>query len=441
MNMTFNKKLKLFWAVMAMLAITPLVAQNPMMSGFAGDDKELLFPFGGENPEESILIGTTDPHSEHCVFHWRVVSTPPGGTGRFSDSGRENPVFYVNSRAGEYLLEVTRVSSYGYQVEYMTVTVKNNIDLLCVTSKKECWNPGDPILEENFDFITSPPGFGKYVHINPETQEIGDDEKLFKKVKFKIWEPGQEPRDSDITEIIFIGGFSTKDLFEEYDSAMELLEAVDNLEDNYKKLKLYMDMIKGSNKKLFALKNVQQMVNMLTPPTSPVTFDHKMEMDTMDMDIKVDCCNDETAVFLEWNGGITFEAGVTLDIPIWPGVPKVGLMLVGEAAVGAKVECHTQIALPKYYECYELKIPVEIYGRFGIGLKVMALDEDLLSVKAVLSMTIHGSSEYLLSPKREMKFNGVYADGDFTVEGSFIGFSTELYKFEFPKYYLIDGEE
>ena len=44
MNMTFNKKLKLFWAVMAMLAITPLVAQNPMMSGFAGDDKELLFP-------------------------------------------------------------------------------------------------------------------------------------------------------------------------------------------------------------------------------------------------------------------------------------------------------------------------------------------------------------------------------------------------------------
>ena len=427
--------------VIAVMAFTPLVAQDLKMNGFAGEDKVVLFPEDDPFPTKFERVGTNDPNPD-CVFHWSVISHPEGASYSFNNANVQQPLFTFNKATGIYVLEVTRVSKFGYQREYVSLEVKSEIELLVAISRKDCWSPGDPVRAEDFELTTNPPGYDDRVVVHPDDTRIKEDEWWYKDIRFRIHNPGDvEDKDCDVKGQIFIANLSIDDIFKKFDEASELWNSIKGARENYQKIKTYCRVIKGCKKKLEGFATIQKALNKITPPGSPYRPIDTTEINTVDMDINMQCCNNETVIFLAWDGGVTFYRGFEIDVPLWPGIPKMGFQLVGGLGAGVKTSVNYQISLPKYYECFRVHIPCEVYGVCSLGLKLMALADELLKVSATLSFGIHGESDIVFVPKIDWVFNGVYLDFDITVETVLIGFNKKWHPYKSDKIYLIEGEK
>lgn len=439
--MKFNMKRMLLGVVMAAMAFTPLAAQNLEMNGFAGEDQTVLFPPDDPAEEKYIRLGTNDVQ-QNCVFHWEVISHPEDAVFSFSDANVQQPQFTFNKAVGDYMIEVTRVSSYGYQREYVLLEIKAEVELLLATSKKECWSPGDAVTEADFELVTNPRGYEDRIVVHPDDAVIGDDEWWYKDIRFRIHDPeGIMDQDCDETAQIFIANISRNEIFDKLEEAKELWNTMKDAKESFEKLKFYCKIIKRAKNKLDCLKGLQRVLNKISPPGAPFNDTIGFSIDTLEMDIKMQCCNDATAIFLNWNGGFNFYAGVKdINYPLWPGIPKLGLMLTGYFGAGAGVEVDYSIALPKYYECFEYHIPLNVFLEVGIGLKLMAFDDDLLKVEATFGAALHGDADLVVVPKPEYVFNGMYMDFSVDVEATFIGFNKQWHPYESEKYYILKGE-
>ena len=212
--------------------------------------------------------------------------------------------------------------------------------------------------------------------------------------------------------------------------------------ENFDKLKYYCKTIKEARSKLDGLRDLQKVMDKISPPGAPFNDTIGFSIDTLDMDIKMQCCNDVTAIFLNWNGGFNFYAGIKdINQPLWPGIPKLGLMLTGYFGAGARVEVDYSIALPKYYECFEYHIPLEVFLEVGIGLKLMAFDDDLLSVAATVGAALHGEADLVVVPKPGYVFKGIYLDFGVDVEATFLGFNKQWHPYKSDKIYILEGEK
>lgn len=168
MNMKLNRKLKSFWLMAALLAAGSLTGQDLPMNGFAGKDQQVLFPPNNHTGIQTVTLGADVVSSNDCVFNWRVVSSPEPPTYSFNDAHSQRPVFSFGNVPGEYVIEATRVSKYGYQREYVCITVYSDIVLISGKAKYNCFRPGDALHEEDFEFVTRPEGYNDRVRIHPD---------------------------------------------------------------------------------------------------------------------------------------------------------------------------------------------------------------------------------------------------------------------------------
>lgn len=409
-----------------------LTAQDIKINGFAGEDKQIAFLECETVKTKCVQLGTTDPGRD-CVFNWRVISKPIDGEFSFDDAHMQRPTFTFNKTPGEYEIEVTRVSIYGYQREYVIVEVKNHIELVDVYSKKRCWQPGDEVELNDFELTIRPPGFENCFRVHPDDAKIAEDEYLYKKIRFQVREPGEpEYTDCEVNTEIFVTNYSVKDIVEKVEAIMNFKDELKERKQDLDKLKSYCKIIKGCTNKLDGLKTLQKAINRMTPPAAPITTTSDLRMDTVNMDLKLLCCNDEPAFFLEWSGGIYYYTGIEVNCQIFPAVPKLGLQLIGEMGAGIDLEAKCQIALPKYYKCYQFHIPVDVYGKCALGVQLMAFDEDLLSAKATISAEVHGGLDFTIEPELAVDFINTYVKVEFTVYASFIGFNRTFHPFEEP---------
>lgn len=171
MNMKFNMKRMLLGVVMAAMAFTPLAAQNLEMSGFAGKDQQIFFPPDEQGSTKSVRLGPERANPD-CVFEWKVVESPQPYGFSLDNIHSQQPMFTFSDAPGDYIIEATRVSKYGYQREYVVITVYSEITLISAKARNDCFKAGDALRTEFFEFVTQPEGYDEYVFLHPDNEEV-----------------------------------------------------------------------------------------------------------------------------------------------------------------------------------------------------------------------------------------------------------------------------
>lgn len=340
--MKFNKKLKLFWLVTALLVVGPLAGQDLKMNGFAGEDQCVYFVYSSENPYKEVTLGSNDPGTTdaNCVFSWKVISSPEGAHYEFVDGHSNRPKLRIFT-GGDYIVEATRVSKYGYQTETVCVTTKNEVILVSAISNKDCWENGDDVNPSHFELITDPPGFDYLVEVHPEDRIIGGVTNWYgdEEVRFRIRKPDDDTyQDCDVTANIFVS----------YGTLIDLSTNVTGLDgpklpSNLKTMKTLYQSIQNSQKLVNKFDGLFDLIMSCTDPNSSPIHPIKKADFNMDMAINMSCCEMDDGqihsnAYFQMGGSLDLFAGVELRVPIFPPNPKFGLFLIGSAGFGVKAD-------------------------------------------------------------------------------------------------------
>lgn len=437
--------------VLALAASAPAQAQTLKMSGFAGEDKRVTF--APDQDYITVKLGTDDPNPD-CEFFWEVIDEPENADYFLSGQNSSQPEFIFGKIDGQFLIEATRVSYYGYQREYVWVSASSNIHIATIKNIKNCYSTGETVSIADFEITTNPPGYESCIHVHPDDKEIGDLAFGTEEIRFQVRNLDGSVEDDDMTADITVvpewASASTgdtlldlsnpvKDFKERYIESY--VNSVKEKKEAFNKLRSYVRIIRGCDKKLEGLKTLQKALNRMTPPGAPFKTKDTIEIDFSNLGLNMECCEDDAALFVSWNGGINFYAGFEMNVQLWPPIPKLGLSLVGGAGAGVKASVEAKVSFPKYQSCYSLHLPFEIYGDCSLGLRLSAFDPDLLSFTGMVTVEVHGESDFTIIPQVDMVFNGLYATMGVNVSATFIGFNKEIYSHEWPKFYFIDGEE
>lgn len=437
--MKLNIKMKMIGVVMAILAVTPLMAQDLKMNGFAGKDDEVLFTPSPEHPSKEILLGSDDPATTNanCVFSWRVVEGPDGYTIMEPKSNR--PTLKV-TLGGDYYVEATRVSQYGYQTESVCITVKSDVTLVSATPKKDCWENGDKVEADNFTFVTSPPGYDYLVEVDDRDKLIGRYGNAYgdEEIRFKIKDPNYDVyTDCDVTAEIFV---SMGDLFDLSISN----EGLGKLPKNIPTLIKLKDVIMNAPSKIDRFIGVMDMVREFTPPSAPITPKFSKEF-KVNCGVNMACCEMGDKVvpvgFLHMGGTFDLSVGIDIRQPLFPPIPGFGVDLVGSISAGVSASGSWQITTPEYSSCNKISIDFKANGGVEIGAEASAVDPDILSVKAVFYGQVEGSSKIEVFPKPSFKFGGINLSAGVKASGTVLGFNKELFNLSFGTLPLMEGED
>lgn len=431
--------------VLALAASAPAQAQTLKMSGFAGEDKEVAFV----NEDWTIVsLGTDDPNPD-CEFFWQVLDAPEGAIYNIIDANTSQPRLALKKTNGRVLVEATRVSKYGYQREYVWVTVTSKIHIVSIENNKYCYTADETVEIGDFEIETSPKGFSNRVDVYEGDKEFDFWDFGAEDVRFHVKHLDDTEEEDEMTAEVFLvpdwaklGGDldALKDTINKAKVIEKIQDKKKELTGPFRKLGGYVLLIKRADKKLEQLKRLLYYLRNVSPPGAPIE-----PVDTISKEFEIsldlECCNDKPVIFANFNGSIDFYAGVEINMPLYPPYPKLGLQLVGEAGAGAKVAAELKASLPEYSDCFVGSIPFDVYGKCALGLKLMAFSDDILSAKASIWAEIHGESEATIVPELDFQFKGVYSQAGIKVEATFIGFNKEFVDEKFPKIYLIEGSE
>ncbi len=412
-------------ALLLSLAVLPSLAQGPIKTGFAGDDiNVLLEPTPGNTVK--VYLGKGD-NAPNCLYKWKVYSSPPSSSVSINNTDVPCPQVTIGT-IGEYVFEETRVSIYGYQREYVKVNVCDEVNLMTAVCKKDCFEREDLVLIENFDIKTMPEGFEYLVRIHPDDAEVGANEFGYTDIRFQIRKSDGSYQDCEEEGEIWVAPGDWGDFSIE-------MGKIKDVKDEWKKIKRYKNQIMNADKKFEKFKNIALFVREFTGPVAPIEPDHHVEFN-LGASIRNACCDDESRWYLSVQGNFDCYAGFKVNVPLWPGVPKCGLLLTGGAGIGCAANPDLQLG---FNSCCNLSFTADAYGKIQLGLTLAALDPDILSVTPSIGAEVHGETEFSINPPK-ISFNGLYVQGGFKVDIVFIGFNKELVSFKTDPLYIIDGE-
>lgn len=428
------KYLKYLFVLIAGLAVLPASAQHEIIKeGFAGEDHSILFSKDDPATSKTIELGSWS-YQPDCVFYWHVISSPDDAVYSFDYDNAQRPNFTYNKAEGDYVIECTRVSKYGYQREYLQLSILSEIELEDVKTLKACYSINDEVKLEDFRFTTRPEGYEHLIQIEDDDKIVGRNQNAFgdEEVHFyTILEDGEKQK-FETTGQIYVSTGDWLDL-------SITNENLKNLPSNYAVLKQYYEMIKNSDKKFEKVKNIANFLKCAVPPQTPLTTDHKIDINRGIMRINMSCCNDKPTAYFKWTGGVDAWAALQLNVPLWPGIPKTGLSLVGELKAGVKADINVMIATREFLDCFRLNIPIDAYGRVAIGLQVGFLDPDLVSLTGVVYGEVHGGGYFNVIPLG-IDFSGIYITGGIQVTGCLLGFNHQFVDLSFGRYYFMDAK-
>ena len=114
-------------------------------------------------PNDQLTIGAPDANAGRTVcYKWsssdcnNCIAGPTDG-----------PTLNVHmpSEPGSYHFTVKKISD-RVQSCTVTVVVEEDIEIVSVTPKKNCYSEGDAITEDQFDIVTNPPGLQRHVQLD-----------------------------------------------------------------------------------------------------------------------------------------------------------------------------------------------------------------------------------------------------------------------------------
>lgn len=421
--MKLNRKLKFFWLVTALLSVGSLAGQDLKMNGFAGEDMSVLFLPNPENPYKEITLGSTDPGMTdgYCSFSWKVVKDPCTPCCELLYRQSKRPTLKVWN-TGEYVLEATRVSKYGYQTETVCVTVVSEIRLVKATSNKDCWENGDPVNASDFDFVTDPPGLESYVQVHEDDRIIGRFWNWYgeEEVRFKIMNPVDETyQDCDVTAVIYV----SRGTFVDFSTT--IIGTGTNLPKNLATMKKFATTIKQAKKLTDKFKGAVNLAKSFLHPDFPITPDNKAEFN-MDVAVYESCCESDGVTqknaYCKLGGNLDFFGGVKVRAPLFPSHPKFGLFITGGFGVGFAVNGEFQLSTI----CFDPSLSFQPYFRVNVGAQISVMDPDIFSVNANLFVDGVGRGLFIVHPNVGVRMDEVYITAYIKGKLTFVGFNAEF---------------
>lgn len=425
------KQIRWILTLVCSLAALSLTAQQPdlLPSGFAGKDKEVLFP-EDEVGTKSCQLGVSS-YQKRCLFYWEVISAPDGAYYSLSNVNIQQPVLTFDNTEGAYTVQVTRVSKYGYQHEYVMVTVVQKIDLLDAIAVKGCYQKDDIVEPSHFIFTTLPEGYESFIQVHELDKKVGENNDKTGQVDVRFFAEMNGKRiDFETTGTIFVSSGDDLDL-------SELISNVRDLPKNFNEVKNFFFLVKNCEHKFEKLKNLPGFLGGITSPGILKMEPPKVEPNFKELHIYESCCNDKPTCYLRWNGGIEASAGMELNVPLWPGIPGTGVLLVGELSAAVDASIQVELATDDFRDCYKVSIPFGASGTVAIGLKFSLIDPDIVSIGGDVYGSINGGGAFNIAPLG-IETTGIYLTGGMEITGTLLGFSHQFFDYSFGKYYLFD---
>lgn len=136
-------------------------------SGFVGEDQHIL----RENETEIIKLGVKSDfdYDEYVFYKWEIVDHPDDDAGMLSNTDQAQTELTVTAE-GTYVCKCFRVSKYGFQTEYVTIDICDEIVIKSIESNKECFATGTALDVSDFDIVTDPPGYEEIVELMPGSE-------------------------------------------------------------------------------------------------------------------------------------------------------------------------------------------------------------------------------------------------------------------------------
>ena len=349
--------------------------QNILKYKYVGDNQIVLYDCEAGynivtlgNPKEAP--GAND---DEVQYYWELVRKDENTNAFFPDENtRKKPITtaQISSEAGlgDFVFCCSRVSKYGYQKEFVTITLKNTIDVI-ITPKNDCWSHGDQIKIDQFDIITTPKDLESHVDLDADSREavnvagpIHDTQELH----FISDEPSRFPLNESNTNVTInvirtsdFGGFHV-DIPTKVGKMCKALKEGSDIKNKLEKVKKFTEPLKKFG---------------------PVDFSPVFNGD-VDFVGGIECCQGGQAKFINFSGGFTAGVHFEIDAPL-PPCPAIHFYAGLDASVSVNL---FQIRWNYQKRCSECNcggvsfIPFTLQGELYGGVSLAAVSKDLLSV-------------------------------------------------------------
>lgn len=436
-----SKLFRYLFVLLAGLVVFPVSAQDVIMNGFAGKEIGVLYTREDPDPSKSRILGTKDP-SPDCAFFWHIISAPDGAVYTLSNQNEQQATLTFNKAEGQYIVEVTRVSKFGYQREYAVLNVHSEVELIDVKTLKGCYQKEEEVLLSDFEFTTAPEGYENEIKIVEDDRKVGINDFGDEDIHFYIDLEDGDKKVFHQTGQIYV---SSGDWFDFSVDAKKLRK----YPKNFTKVKEFCDFIRFfqafGGTKFESFKDALDMFEDITEKFPKPKFDWDANIGIA---LHMDCCDQNPSgsddvslitpqAYGKLTGSVDGYLKVTgLNVSIWPPIPNIGFYLVGDFKIGLKSNLDILIgALP----CYKLSVPIDVYSEVNVGVRAQILDPDILSATGKVYIEVHGEGELVLEAPY-LEFNDCYLTGGLQLEAKTFGLTNELANWKFGKYYFWQGE-
>lgn len=386
---------------------------------FAGTDKDVYYD-GLDGAKLHVKIGDETIVDHESLFYWDVVEKPEGAQAIILGKN-ESVADLIADKVGLYNCKLTRISIYGIQHEFVRVRATDEIAIVSVTPKKNCFKRGASVTLNDFDIVTSPP----YTPVNA-------------KVRLK---PGCETLpiayfsvNTTTKNKVFFEVSRHNSAGEEYFIESDVYATVTQLTGNKidvgvngklstllapftkkeKDAKLTANIEKFVRAQHILMNSIDKFKGRLPrfilnpPPGAPKYVVPDIDIyGGLNLSLSSTCCDNEPTGVVTIGGNVTFKAGLKLNFPIPAlSVPGVGgVFVVGafgiQSSVSPKLDVYIGCQMP------DIEIGLSTEGYLQVGASLALVDPSTLSVNLVAAGSIGANVKF--STNEAVKVTGANA--------------------------------
>ena len=371
------------------LTIGQAAGQNILKFKYAGENQVVLYDCDAAyntvtlgNPQEA-----SGANEDEVQYYWEIIDSD--GMAFFPDENiRKQPITNAcissEDGTGDFVFCCTRISKYGYQKEYVTVTMKNTIEVIA-SPNQDCWAHGDYIKTDQFEIDTNPKGFKSHIILD------SDSRKAINHNHFSS---------HDTQEIHFISDDPARYPVEENTYTISVIEESNDIGAEIPISSSVIDMIKAYKSGgafLDKLKKVEDLTKDLRK-FGPFKYEWGFNGGSLGYTHGTECCKGAESMFMDFSGGVKASLKFSLDYPI-PVCPAVRLFVdfEGSASVSLADIKWTYSKGCETCDCGESKfVSFAFSGELTGGASLAAGSRDFLSVSGYVTGGVQWPGKLIL---------------------------------------------
>lgn len=383
-----------------------ILSSNVVMAQWAGEDKKIARE---KDDLQSVSIGVQDPNEGNTCYSWT-------GPRIFSDPSKS--VITVCPVEETNVYHVTRVSKYGVEEDQVIVKVIDDVLIVSVTPKFDCYGAGDVIELSDFTIITDPEGYENDVRFHPNRATTPAGASVGEQTITFVLEKNNHT-DTKTAQITVVddgaasGGGTTVNY-------MSMKENIENMQTVSKALDRIIEGAKVVEK------------------ISPCSFDVSTSATGPSVDCKDFCCDNKQFKGLSVSvGTIDFSASYSCRFPFYgiPGIASADVLL-GLSFSLSLAPCTLKI-IPDANTCSNASIGVGASFQVSGGVGVSVGGGEVLSADLTIAVAANGNFQWNLINNTTSPFSmsfPVTAVGEIELI-SLVSYSTSYTFFQYNVYF------